>query len=288
MEVWRQRVEASEAHCVVVPRLREQMAGADAGLAVWIKEHRYLVPTDVESGESGMALLMLWEVDHQQAYPSKGAEGLSGALVGFSKRLQERISRDSELSQWLVWKDGHGRLTDGVAPSHHRRWSVRIVAPGDGEPRGWYEEFLARWRAYMEVLAQPPGARPTAMITAEQLARVRPEGRTAGLGAEEEIEEKEKEEEGREEARRPGRAREREGEDGPSRKKRREEPCRPVGGSKRGRSPERPVRQVKRKQRTLMGWLHKGGREMSESAEQREDACVQKLGHSRAESTTPT
>ena len=91
MEIWRRGVEASEAHSGPVLRLKQQMAGLDAGLAGWVKGHRYLVPTAVESGESGMALLMLWEVDHQQAYPSGGGEGLSGALVGFSRRLQERV-----------------------------------------------------------------------------------------------------------------------------------------------------------------------------------------------------
>ena len=284
VEVWRQKVEAAEAHSAPVPRLRQQMAGADAGLAVWIKEHRYLVPTDVESGESGMALLMLWEVDHQQAYPSHGGEGLSGALVGFSKRLQERIARDSELSQWLVWKDSHGRLTDGVAPSHHRRWSVRIVAPGDGEPRGWYEEFLARWRAYMEVLAQPPGVRPTAMVTAEQLARVRPEGHPTFAGSEK----GEDDADFGGQARRCGRARERDLDDEPMRKRRREGPCLPVSGRKRERSPEGLGRQGKRKQSTLTGWLQSGGRLMSESGEQRIELGMQRLGHSRAESSTPT
>ena len=74
------------------------MAEADARLVPWVKGHRYLVPTNVEAGESGMVLLLLWEVDHQQAYPSQGGEGgLSGALLGFSKRLQDRISKDTEL-----------------------------------------------------------------------------------------------------------------------------------------------------------------------------------------------
>ena len=50
------------------------------------------MPTAVEKGESGRALLILWEVDHQRAYPGHGGEGLSGALTGFTKRLQERVS----------------------------------------------------------------------------------------------------------------------------------------------------------------------------------------------------
>ena len=70
VEIWRRNVEAAEAHSAPVPRLRQQMADADAGLAEWIKGHRYLVPTDVENGESGVALLLLWEVDHKRKFPS--------------------------------------------------------------------------------------------------------------------------------------------------------------------------------------------------------------------------
>ena len=156
-----------------VPRLRQQMAAADSGLSTWVKHHPYLVASDVGQGESGMALLLLWEVDHQQAYPSVGGEGLSGALMGFSKRLQERVMRDPEL-QWLEWKDMSAPLSAGLAPSYHRRWSVRVVAPAEGEPRGWYEEFVSRWRAYLEVVAQPRGVRLMASVTEMQVARVRP------------------------------------------------------------------------------------------------------------------
>ena len=49
-----------------------QMAAADSGLVAWLKGHRFLVPTAVESGESGMALLLLWEVDHGCPFPSAG------------------------------------------------------------------------------------------------------------------------------------------------------------------------------------------------------------------------
>ena len=99
---WREATEAVEAHARPLPRLRVQMAEADAGLARWVSEHRYLVATAVERGESGMALLMLWEVDHGRPYPSTGGQGLSGALKGFTRRLQDRISQDAVLFQWLV------------------------------------------------------------------------------------------------------------------------------------------------------------------------------------------
>ena len=135
---------------------------ADSGLANWVKQHRHLVPTAVETGESGMALLLLWEVDHRQPYPCAGGDGLSGALLGFTKRLQDRVKKDAELSQWLVWKDMAVPLCAGLAPSHHRRWAVRLAAPGPDEPQGWYEDFITRWRAYLETLARPRGSRPTA------------------------------------------------------------------------------------------------------------------------------
>ena len=128
VKAWRREVLAAEAHSGPVQRLRVQMDEADSGLAAWITGHRFLVPAAVESGESGMALLILWEVDHQRAYPGHGGEGLSGALAGFTRRLQDRVARDPDLSQWLEWKDVQGRLAAGLAESHHRRWAVRVLA----------------------------------------------------------------------------------------------------------------------------------------------------------------
>ena len=148
---------------------------ADAGLATWVKEHRYLVPSAVETGESGVALLLLWEVDHRQPYPSGGGDGLSGALLGFSKRLQDRVLKDADLCGWLVWKDMAVPLCAGLAPSHHRRWAVRLMAPGRDEPQGWYRDFLSRWKAYLETMARPRGSRPTTGVTVAQAALIQPQ-----------------------------------------------------------------------------------------------------------------
>jgi len=64
---------AAEAHTGPVRRIRQQMADADLGLAAWLADHPFLVPAqEVESGESGVSLLLLLEVDHQQAFPSQG------------------------------------------------------------------------------------------------------------------------------------------------------------------------------------------------------------------------
>ena len=93
-----------------------------------------------------MALLILWEVDHQQGFPTLGGGGLTGVLVGFTRRLQDQVARDPELAVWLEWRDIQAPLSAGLAPSHHRRWAVRVVAPGAGEPHGWYGEFVSRGR----------------------------------------------------------------------------------------------------------------------------------------------
>ena len=84
------------------------------------------------------------------------------------------MKKDAELSQWLVWKDMAVPLCAGLAPSHHRRWAVRLAAPGPDEPQGWYEDFITRWRAYLETLARPRGSRPTAEVPLLHAARIRP------------------------------------------------------------------------------------------------------------------
>ena len=182
VQEWRRRVEAVEVRAVPVPRLRDQMASADAGLAAWIHNHRYLVPTDAASGESGMALLLLWEVDHQKTFPTKGSEGVTAALGSFTKRLQLRVAKDPRLS-WLTAEDMAAPLAPGLAPTHHKRWSVRVMAPPADEPQGWYTDFVARWRAYTEALVCPPGSRPMSELSEDLLTRVRPGLRQLG-GAE--------------------------------------------------------------------------------------------------------
>ena len=120
-----------------------------------------------------MALLILWEVDHGRQFPSVGEQSLSGTLAGFSWWLEAKMTKDPQLT-WVSWREVQVPLCPGLAPTHHRRWSVRLVAPSAGEPQGWYQEFLRRWRAYLEVLAHPKGSHPMAGVTVEQVARVRP------------------------------------------------------------------------------------------------------------------
>ena len=102
-----------------------------------------------------MALLILWEVDHQREFPRGGGDGATAALVGFSRRLKAQVQHDAELQQWLVFRNMQKPLARGLPATHHARWSVQVMRPAASEPQGWYEEFLRRWRVFLGV---PPSA----------------------------------------------------------------------------------------------------------------------------------
>ena len=110
-------------------RVREQVATSNEGLAEWLRGHRYLLAAELESGESGMALLLLWEVDHGRPFPRQGGSGPSAALTGFTRRLKAKVEADAELSGWLQCKYMQRPLAPGLPASHHSRWSVRVVRP---------------------------------------------------------------------------------------------------------------------------------------------------------------
>jgi hypothetical protein len=152
VQAWRAGTLQREQFQAPVVPLQTQLADSNAGLADWIRNHRYLRPVEVESGESGMALLLLWEVDHQRAFPRSGGEGTSAVLLGFTRRLKQRIKQDAELCQWLECRDMQKPLAPGLPASHHFRWSVRVVPPAASEPQGWYEDFAQRWRAFLHEL----------------------------------------------------------------------------------------------------------------------------------------
>ena len=144
-----------------VPRLRVQVAAVNQELVAWVRTHRHLVPVasdDVLQWESGVALLLLWEVDHQREFITEGGRGMTLWLLAFSRRLQARVPGDAELREWLRWRDVAAPLMPGLAVSHHVRWSLRVAPPAAREPRGWYDEFLVRWQHYVRSLAGPPGA----------------------------------------------------------------------------------------------------------------------------------
>jgi hypothetical protein len=145
---WRRRTEQPEdTHPAV--RRRTQMSATDAGLVSWIRGHPHLQPAEVERGESGMALLILWEVDHGMPFPTMAAGGLSDTLMGFTRRLLAQVRADEELGAWLVSREMQLPLAPGLVATHHTRWSLRVVAPPPGAARVWYDAFTERWRAYL-------------------------------------------------------------------------------------------------------------------------------------------
>lgn len=150
VRAWRRSVEERERHSVLPPRQHITMAQVDAGLADWIRNHRFLRPVDPSVGESGMALLLLWEVDHQQPFPTGGRSTRTDTLVGFTRRLKRRIQEDQQLSGWLLSEDIHQPLAPGMYPSHHLRWGVSICAPEPEDPSGgWYAVFRTRWLEFL-------------------------------------------------------------------------------------------------------------------------------------------
>ena len=147
------------------------MAQVDAGLADWIRHHRYLRPADPSVGESGMALLLLWEVDHQQPFPTGGRSTTTDILVSFNRRLKRRIQADPQLAGWLRSADMHQPLAPGMYPSHHLRWGVTISAPGPDDPvrggtktsspGGGHSPPSKPWGSTSQPAAQPPPPHPS-------------------------------------------------------------------------------------------------------------------------------
>ena len=155
-EAWRRQVLLAESLQLPAPGVRTLGGTVDSELAGWLKQHRYLQPVEVAQGESSMALLLLWEVEHGCTFPSLSADR-TGALTGFTRRLMKRVAADDELKEWVITKEVQHPLAPGLPDTHHTRWSIRVCPPSVGEPQGWYTEFIARWRSYLGTLAQPVG-----------------------------------------------------------------------------------------------------------------------------------
>ena len=67
----------------------------NAELVAWVRQHRYLVPAgsdDATTWESGMALLLLWEVDHGRSFVTEGGAEPTLRLLSFTRRLQKRAA----------------------------------------------------------------------------------------------------------------------------------------------------------------------------------------------------
>ena len=164
--LWRRRCEDAEQFSTRPVRRQMEMAEADAGLAMWIQTHPYLTPAEIDAGESGMALLLLWEVDHQCPWPSQAVtEDRSNILTGFTRRLKRRVADDPTLSAWLRLEDAQRPLVPGLADTHHGRWTLRVRPPPTEEPQGWWDEFTRRWKAFLATqqhhLPPPPAPSPS-------------------------------------------------------------------------------------------------------------------------------
>lgn len=174
LDRWRQEERRRDAAGPSVLRVRQAMAGVDAELASWMRDHRYLVPTAVEQGESSMALLLLWEVDHGRPFPAGVAgESVAATLASFSRRLRTRVGQDDELSAWLQVREMQFPLAPGLPASHQLRWSVQVQRPELGEATGWYDEFVARWRTYLASLLPASQRAPPAAEAPEGRPRKR-------------------------------------------------------------------------------------------------------------------
>jgi hypothetical protein len=76
-----------------------QMAHANAGWALWVHSHRYLVPAEVAAGESGIALLLSLGIDQSCSWPSQAEDqDRSSILAGFTRRLKHRVAADMVLA----------------------------------------------------------------------------------------------------------------------------------------------------------------------------------------------
>ena len=154
-------------------RPRQLQASQDAHLHLWVRDHPHLQPTNnVAEWEPSATLLLLWEVDHAQSWPTT-ASSRSDALAGFTKKLQKQAQRDDLLKLWFTPKEMQRPLALGLAETHQLFWPVRVRPPAPTEPRGWYEDFVTRWKAYIATFAVPLGVAATSSA-AQGARRVRP------------------------------------------------------------------------------------------------------------------
>ena len=149
-DTWRRSSQSLEA-AHPAAALHHRMGSVDSGFVQWIRDHRSLRPVPPERGECSMALLLLWEVDHNQPFPTTASADPSKLLSGFTRRLHDRVRREPDMA-WFQFKDMHTPLARGLPPSHHVRWSVQVVEPPSGPAAAWYPIFVLRWQAYLRSL----------------------------------------------------------------------------------------------------------------------------------------
>jgi hypothetical protein len=91
--------------------VKQKEVGLD--LPAWIKQHRFLRAVPVAQGEASVALMLLWETDHGQMYPSK-VVSVSRRTMSFSKRLQEVVGADPVPLHLVCSCSRHG--SDAASP----------------------------------------------------------------------------------------------------------------------------------------------------------------------------
>ena len=104
-----------------------------------------------------MALLLLWEVDHDMQFPGQGGTDRKARLVAFTKRLKSRVAQDPELRSWLTCSSTQRSAMPGLPGVHQSWWSVKIVAPTASEDQTWYAEFVRRWQEYATTVLATSG-----------------------------------------------------------------------------------------------------------------------------------
>jgi hypothetical protein len=149
---------------------RQQKQTAALSMQSWLKEHAHLQAVPVEQGEPSVALLLLWEADHQHPYPC-GKADLTASLNYFSKRLVDAVAVDTELSGWLHHRKTRMVLSSGLRPTSNTLWAVRIL-PEAGT------SFLQAWKAHLRTLVHQQQHRPLPS-TANASARPSPRGSPA-------------------------------------------------------------------------------------------------------------
>jgi hypothetical protein len=144
-----------------MPTMVLSPAEAGAKLVELLRNRVRIAEAPVDQGETSLALLLLWEAENNQSFPSTASGSESDLVMGFTRRLRTLVARDDDLAGWLLSADINAPLAPGLPPSHCRRWGVRIVPPTPMTPWPAYAIFIERWQARMRAQAAAPPPPPT-------------------------------------------------------------------------------------------------------------------------------
>ena len=77
--------------------------------------------------------------------------------------MRAQAERDDELRVWSQAKESHAAVQAGARGTRQLRWSLKVVRPDAGDPEGFYDEFVTRWRDYV-ASRMTPGATAAAVF----------------------------------------------------------------------------------------------------------------------------